>query len=137
MFKSALLNSDVCRVLSQMGHTDRMVIADAGLPIPSTTERIDLAIVEGLPSFLDVLKAILPVMKVEKAIMASEIQNKNPEIHQEIISLLKHHEPNIIIVYIQHSEFKEVTAVQSCKAVIRTGECTPYANIILESGVVF
>lgn len=137
MFKTPMLNSDICRVLANMGHTDRIAIADAGLPIPDHIERIDLALIEGLPSFLDVLKATLVVMKVEKAVLATEIQERNPEIHQAVVTLLKQHEPNIAIMYISHEDFKNATSAESCKAIVRTGECRPYANIILESGVVF
>lgn len=39
------------------------------------------------------------------------------------------------ITFISHEELKE--ELKKCKAVIRTGEQTPYANVILRSGVVF
>jgi D-ribose pyranase len=58
MKKHGILNSDISRVLGYMGHTDTICVADCGLPIPDETERIDLALREGLPSFMDILKEL-------------------------------------------------------------------------------
>ncbi|UNM96819.1 D-ribose pyranase [Ignatzschineria rhizosphaerae] len=143
MIKSSMLNSAINGVLAKLGHTDQIVIADAGLPIPNSTERIDLALVQGVPSFLETLRAVLPVMQVEKIILAKEIQTQNLQLHEELLQLIAYYsgldssKKPIEIMYISHEAFKAQTKVESCKAVIRTGECTPYANIILESGVVF
>lgn len=143
MIKSSMLNSAINGVLAKLGHTDQIVIADAGLPIPNSTERIDLALVQGVPSFLETLKAVLPVMQVEKIILAKEIQTQNLQLHEELLQLIAYHsalDPSkkpIEIQYVSHEAFKAQTKNDPCKAVIRTGECSPYANIILESGVVF
>ena len=58
MKRHGILNSNISRVLSSMGHTDRIAIADCGLPVPEGTERIDLAVTFGNPRFMDVLKAV-------------------------------------------------------------------------------
>lgn len=137
MFKNTLLNSDICRVLSKLGHTEQIAIGDAGLPIPHNAERIDLAITKGLPSYLDVLRTVLSVMQVERVILANEIKEQNKVIYTATLALIKEFSPDAEIIYCSHIDFKKMTAEDSCKAVIRTGECTPYANIILESGVVF
>jgi D-ribose pyranase len=114
-----------------MGHTDEIVIADAGLPIPDGVKRIDLALVKGIPSFLDVLKILLKNYECEEYYLAEEIKENNPDIEKEIIKLLENKKNN----YITHEEFKK--RCKNVKAIIRTGECTPYANIILKSGVIF
>lgn len=143
MIKSSMLNSNILSVLAKLGHTDQIVIADAGLPIPSSVERIDLALIKGVPTFLETLKAILPVMQVEKVVLASEVKTKNSALLEELLQLIAYHsalDPSkkpIEIQYISHEAFKAQTKADACKAVIRTGECSPYANIILESGVVF
>ncbi len=80
-----ILNADISRVLSYMGHTDRLCIGDCGLPIPEETERIDLALKFGTPSFMEVLKEIGADMKVEKIILAVEIKSQNPTVHSEIL----------------------------------------------------
>lgn len=143
MIKSSMLNSHINRVLSQLGHTDQIVIADAGLPIPNQTERIDLALIQGIPSFMETLKAVLPVLQVEKIILAEEIKTQNIALLEELLQLIAYYsdlDPSkkpIEIIYMSHEAFKAQTKEDCCKAVIRTGECSPYANIILESGVVF
>ncbi|AEJ18969.1 D-ribose pyranase [Gracilinema caldarium] len=131
MKKLGILNSAIATVLAHMGHTDMITIADCGLPIPDTTQRIDLAVKKGLPSFLDVLDAVREDMVVEKITLAEEIKIYNAEMYNKI----KNRFPNVVIQFISHEEFKVLT-VQS-KAVIRTGEASPYANIVLHSGVNF
>lgn len=144
MKKQGILNSDISRVLSYMGHTDQICIGDCGLPVPEETQRIDLALKFGQPSFMSVLKEIAKDMKIEKIYLAEEIKWKNPELEKEIQSFFTEYETgfktsgietNIEIVYVSHKELKNMT--KTSKAVIRTGETTPYANIILQSGCIF
>ncbi len=131
MMKTKLFNADIIEVISKMGHTDEIVIGDAGLPIPEGVKRIDLAISEGNPTFMDVLKVLSEAFECEGYVLANEIKEKNENVETQIQDLLK----GIESEYISHEAFKERTA--NAKAVIRTGECTPYANIILKSGVIF
>lgn len=84
MKRQGILNSDISRVLSYMGHTDTICIGDCGLPIPDETERIDLAVKFGQPSFMDVLEEVGADMKVEKIILAEEMKLQNPEILRQI-----------------------------------------------------
>lgn len=131
MKKIGVLNQPISSVIAGLGHTDMMVIADAGLPIPDGPVRIDLALAERIPSFLKTLDVVLTEMQVEKAIVAEEILKVSPDLHAAVVKRLG----DTLIEMISHENFKEQT--QSAKAVIRTGEFTPYANIILVSGVVF
>jgi D-ribose pyranase len=131
MKKNGLLNYPLSSVIASLGHTDTIVIADAGLPIPVTAERIDLAVKEGLPLFLEVLKATLDEMQVESAIIASEMAQVSPELHKALADMLG----DIPVTQVAHAAFKAQTAF--AKAVVRTGEFTPYANVILVAGVIF
>ena len=133
MKKQGILNSDISRVLSYMGHTDCIAVGDCGLPIPDEVERIDLALEFGVPSFMDVLRVITKDMKVEKIVLAEEIREQNPKILGEIKELFAGQE--LETVFVSHTELKKQT--RECKAVIRTGETTPYAHIILQSGCIF
>lgn len=133
MKKQGILNSDISRVLSYMGHTDCIAIGDCGLPIPDEVERIDLALEFGVPSFMDVLRVVTKDMKVEKIVLAEEIREQNPKVLGEIKELFAGQE--LENVFVSHTELKKQT--RECKAVIRTGETTPYANIILQSGCIF
>lgn len=131
MRKGKMLNSEIMSVISTMGHTDKIVIADAGLPIPDHVERIDLALTEGVPTFMQVLDALMEVYECESYILADEILDNNPAIHDAILSKLH----DSTVSYVSHKAFKK--KCNDVKAVIRTGECTPFANIILQSGVIF
>ena len=133
MKKAGILNSDISRVLSYMGHTDTICVGDCGLPIPDEVERIDLALKFGVPSFMETLEVVVNDMKVEKIILAEEIKTQNPKVLGEIEALFA--EQNIEVEYVSHVELKALTC--DCKAVIRTGETTPYANVILQAGCIF
>ncbi|PFV80830.1 MULTISPECIES: D-ribose pyranase [unclassified Bacillus (in: firmicutes)] len=131
MKKHGVLNSEIASVLASLGHTDTIVIADCGLPIPDGVKRIDLAVEIGKPSFLDVLQVVADDMAIEKVTLAEEVINNNAEVNKEIE--LKLIEP--VFEYVSHEQFKEHT--KKAKAIIRTGEATPYANVILHAGVIF
>ena len=131
MKKIGILNQPISSVIAGLGHTDTLVIADAGLPIPPETQRIDLALTEGIPTFLDTLRVILTEMQVEQAIVAEEMLDASPQIYKAIEGMLE----DVPIKTVTHLILKEQT--RSARAVIRTGELTPYANAILVAGVVF
>ena len=139
MKKHALLNAPLSHVIATMGHTDQLVVGDAGLPIPAAPERIDLAVSQGVPRFMDVVRAITEEMQIERVIMAREFTEVSPALHAELLAHLQHiaeiQNKAIIFDYVSHEEFK--LATHTSKAVVRTGECTPYANVIFVSGVVF
>ncbi len=131
MKKSGVLNSDISRVLSYMRHTDTICISDCGLPCPDETELIDISLEKGVPDFVRVLKAVVNDMSVEKIFLAEEIRVKNPAVLKEIQTLL----PGVKTDFMPHEEFKK--KLLSCKAVVRSGEASPYANIILQSACIF
>lgn len=131
MKKIGILNSEISKVISELGHTDKIVICDSGLPIPAHIKRIDLALKKGTPGFIETLETVLIEMQVEKAYVASEMDQASPQIKTEIEKILK----DLAILSITHEQFKELT--KEAKVIIRTGEFTPYANIILEAGVIF
>lgn len=139
MKKGKLLNSELSYTIAKMGHTDTIAIADSGLPIPNGVNRIDLALTEGIPSFMDTLTIVLEELKIEEIIIAKEIEESNPKIYSEIIKTIDHMEnteaSKIQRTKISHEKLKK--EIGKCSAVVRTGEFTPYSNIILKSSVVF
>ncbi|XTZ38460.1 D-ribose pyranase [Salmonella enterica] len=139
MKKGMVLNADISAVISRLGHTDSLVVCDAGLPVPRNTQRIDMALTQGVPTFIQVLEVVTTEMQVEAAILATEIKQHNPQLHETLlkhIEQLQQHQGNTIEVrYVTHQQFKQLTA--DSHAVIRSGECSPFANIILCAGVNF
>lgn len=135
MKRGRLLNSELSYAISRIGHTASIVLCDAGLPIPSEVKRIDLAIESGYPSFIRTLDVLLSEMQVEEIIVANEIHQHNPNIYHAMIDAFKKHGMEPVVTEVSHDQFKLMT--RDSEAIVRTGECTPYANVILRSGVVF
>ncbi|BDS62867.1 D-ribose pyranase [Streptococcus pneumoniae] len=131
MKKYGILNSNIAKLADDLGHMDWVCIGDLGLPVPKGVDKIDLALRKGSPSFLEVLKEYSDHVLIEKIFLAEEIKEQNTEQWQAVLDLLG---SNIIIEYISHEELKAMNT--KVKAVIRTGEDTPYSNIILQSGVI-
>lgn len=131
MKKTGILNSELAAVVAQMGHLDTITVADAGLPIPAGPVRIDLVVRRDLPRFVDVVAALLEEMVVQEAIVASEMLAVSPDILRQLQQLLG----PIPIRPVPHTEFKMLT--RDSRAVVRSGEFTPYANVLLVAGVAF
>ncbi|GJH42917.1 D-ribose pyranase [Pasteurella canis] len=139
MKKTTVLNAQLSQVIATLGHTDSLTICDAGLPIPTQVERIDLALSAGVPSFLQTFNAVVSEMFVERVVIAQEIKEKNPKILTALLNSLSQLEQqqgnHIDVEYVSHETFKAYT--HHSKAIVRSGECSPYANVILYSGVPF
>lgn len=131
MKKSGILNPDLMQVIASMGHTDRLCVADSGLPIPHDVPRVDLALVAGVPGFLQTLRAVLGELQVEGAVVAEEMRTRSPQMYEQTRQALS----GIRLQHVPHEQVKEM--LKTVRAVVRTGEQTPYANVILESGVTF
>lgn len=133
MRKSGILNAKLMEVITSMGHTDKLVICDAGLPIPRESTKIDLSLVDNIPRFSDTLQAILAELVVDKAILAEEMEKKSPAIYQEVMSYLS----GVAVEKISHENFKDYYNSTGNIIFVRTGEVTSFANIILVAGVTF
>jgi D-ribose pyranase len=127
------LNGQLARVISETGHTDRLVVTDAGLPIPGGVERVDLAVRENLPRFLDVLDVVLDEVAVEGVLLSEEIKQSSPAMLQQIEERFAR--LRVPLRFVPHTEFKQATG--TARAAVRSGEFTPYANVLLTAGVVY
>jgi D-ribose pyranase len=127
--KSGILNRHLAGALAVLGHTDQVVVCDAGLPIPDGPIVVDLAFRAGVPSFAEVLAGLLDELVVEGATAASEIREANPR----AAALLDSHFQDLLLT--PHEDFKRRT--RDARLVVRTGEARPYANVILHCGVPF
>lgn len=128
MKRNGILNSHIAKILADLGHTDTIVVADAGLPIPVGVPKIDLSLQQGVPRFLDVVALLKEEMVVEKTTVANEME-QNQDVHEGVKKSFED------VAYISHESLKQ--QLKNAKAVIRTGEVTPYANCILHAGVTF
>ncbi|MEH0664553.1 D-ribose pyranase [Vibrio scophthalmi] len=139
MKKSSLLNAELSHLAATLGHTDEITVCDAGLPIPESVQRIDLALTYGVPSFLDTVRVWLSEAQIEGVIVAQEFAEVSPEHHQALMALIDEERrtsgKTIEVHTLSHEAFKQRS--ERSRAIVRTGECTPYANVIFQSGVVF
>jgi D-ribose pyranase len=133
MKKQGVLNAHLSHVIARLGHTDRLVVCDAGLPIPRSAELVDLALTRNVPRFLQTVGTILQEMEVDEAVVAAETEKVNPALYNDLKRLL----PGVTIKSVTHEEFKQLTCQNGNITFVRTGEVTPFANVILISGVDF
>jgi len=131
MKKTALLHGELSQLVATLGHGDSIVIADAGLPVPPGTRCIDLAVTRGVPSFEQVLDAVLSEMLVAAADHAVEMSRHSPRLEAALRTRLG----DTALHGIAHDALKQRSG--TARAIVRTGECTAYANVILYAGVVF
>ena len=131
MKKEKLLNPDIVAAVAALGHTEYFCIADCGLPIPKDVTLIDISVTTAIPSFLQVLEAVESELVIESYICANEIDKVNPHTMKEMEKILTGKQ----VKKVPHEEFKELTS--RAKYIIRTGETSPYANVILVGGVNF
>ncbi|MDI3257964.1 MAG: D-ribose pyranase [Kyrpidia sp.] len=131
MKKRGLLHRELSAVVAGLGHGDLLLITDAGFPLLPGTRLIDLAVCANVPRFLDVLRAVLEEIVVEGGYIAVETRGKSPHIYSEIQSAL----PGAPLELISHTRMKELAP--RVKAAVRTGEFTPFANVVLRCGVAF
>jgi D-ribose pyranase len=137
MKKTALINAPLSSVLARMGHGDLLIVADCGLPIPHPKPLVDLAVSPNLPPLLDVLAVILEELKVEKVIITNEMEHRSPNYRANLEKLMKEKIPNVPVEKISHEELKSISKQSENVSFVRTGEATPFANLILVAGVVF
>ncbi|MEU0286615.1 D-ribose pyranase [Streptomyces sp. NPDC006147] len=129
MKKHGILNRRLSGALAELGHTDGVLVCDVGMPIPAGPRVVDLAFRAGVPSFAEVLEGLLEELAVEGATAAAEVRDANPA----AASLLARHFPDL--AYVPHERLKELTS--GARLVVRTGEASPYANVLLRCGVFF
>ncbi len=132
MKKGGILNPAICSLLAELGHSDEMMIVDAGYPLPPDSHVIDLTLTPGIPRFLDVLRAVAEELVIEAIAVATEIREESPKLYQEIVRIVG---DEVEIDDLPHHEFKEQSL--GVKGIIRTAEFTPFANVRILCGSAF
>ncbi|MEU0837572.1 D-ribose pyranase [Streptomyces sp. NPDC005969] len=130
MNKAGILNWHLAGTLAELGHGDRVLVCDVGMPIlPRGPRVVDLAFRAEVPSFVEVLDGLLDELVVGGATAAKDVRDANPEVS----ALLDTRFPDLELV--SHEKLKKLTA--DARLVVRTGEARPYANVLLRCGVLF
>ena len=127
MLKHGILNSHLSGALARLGHTHLVVVADCGLPLPRDVPVVDLALVAGVPTFEQVLDALLDAIVVEGAMAARESVGRSVETLLAARGLT----PELV----SHEDLKAL--LPDVALIVRTGSDVPYANVVLRCGVPF
>lgn len=128
MRRGGILHPDLGYLLSSLGHTDYFTICDQGFPVPVGPPRIDLALVDNIPTVLDVLRAVNREWLIDRVIVASEMIEFSPDFFQQLRALL----PDTPYEAVSHLELKRLA--RESRGTVRTGDTVPYSNLILVSG---
>ncbi len=128
MKKGGILHPQINLLLSRTGHTDYFTICDRGFPVPDGPERIDLALIDDLPTALDVLRAVAAEYEIDRVVITQEMIDVSPQRVAALRELLG----DIPLQVVSHLDLKRLA--QTAKATIRTGDTCPYANLIVVSG---
>lgn len=131
MKKKGIINAQLAGLIAGLGHKDVFMVADGGMPIPKGIETVDLAVCGGVPTFRQVMDAVLEETQVEFYTLAEEIKEKNPQ----LLSYIQEKLPGVEYGMVSHDTLKKQS--EHIKFAVRTGEFTPYPNIILRAGVAF
>ena len=129
MKEIGIVNRELSRVLSAQGHGDFLMVVDAGFAIPKGADVVDISLTENCPMLIDTLRELKKFFSVEKLIFADKTKEVSPSLFENISGLFGHDVP---VELVSHPQLKQLSA--NVKAVIRTGDFTAYANVILVSG---
>lgn len=128
MKRSGILDPALNHLLTSTGHTDYFTICDRGFPVPTGPERIDLALTDGIPTVLDVLRAVVAEWSIDRILIADEMDMVSPTRVAELMETA----PGVPLERVSHVELKRLAC--SSRATVRTADMAPYANIIVVSG---
>jgi D-ribose pyranase len=126
--KGGILHPEICKLLAASGHTDYITICDRGFPVPDGPSRIDLALVDNIPTVLDVLRAVAAEWTLDRVIITQEMTEVSPQ-HVEAIRAIVGDVPLDVR---SHLELKHLS--RAARGTIRTGDTTPWGNILIVSG---
>ncbi len=128
MLKTGILNPQINSLLSRVRHTNTLVIADRSFPFWPMIETVDISLMDDVPTVLQVLFALRPNFQIGKAWMAREFLKANTAKTRATFAGALH---GMELIHEPHVEFKK--RVPHVIGLIRTGDTTQYANLILES----
>lgn len=123
-----ILNPQIADAVARLGHTDLVMVTDAGFPIPDSVRRVDLAVEKGLPSVPQVLRMLARHLFVENVAFAPEAATHNPQLYNQLQEIYTG--SGATFEGIDHTTLCD-DVVQRCKLVIRTGDFDPWANVVL------
>ncbi|HEY8991193.1 MAG TPA: RbsD/FucU family protein [Luteolibacter sp.] len=128
MLKHGILNPHVLDLIARVRHTNTLVISDWAFPFWPEIETVDISLTHNIPTVLDVLDLISPVFQIGRIWQAEEFYANNTP---EKIAAFQKSIGDVPVTKEPHVALK--TRVPHAIGLIRTGDATPYGNLIIES----
>lgn len=130
MKRNGILNAQLSGAIATLGHTDLIMVVDAGFPIPPSANRVDLAVTEDLPKLETVLSLLHGELVVEGVVVAEDILTHN----EPLDAFLRKTFIEATSETRSHAEMLSTMAAQA-KVIVRTGAFNPWGNVGLFCGV--
>lgn len=130
MKRHGILNAELSGAIAALGHGDILIVCDAGFPIPASAKRVDLALVQGIPTIEQVLEAVVSEFIPEKIVFAEEMKANNPPLARTVERIFGSDD----LATVSHAEMLSEMGGRA-KVIVRTGDFNPWGNIALVSGV--
>lgn len=128
MRPNRILHPELAAALATLGHTDIVLVTDAGFPIPAGANRIDLGFYEGLPDVLDILRVLRHEIFVEEVRFARDVKDRNPDLYAALQQIYTG--SGAVFAGTTHEVLCQDIAPRA-KVIIRSGSFNPWANIAL------
>ena len=129
MRETGIVNRDICDVLSTLGHTDELIVCDAGFAIPLGVRTVDISLAENKPTVPEVLAELKKHFSVEKLVISEDTKRVVPTRFKELAGAFGE---AVVVETISQTEMR--ARARTVKAIIRTGDFTAYSNVLLVSG---
>ena len=132
-----IISPELLKILSEMGHGDEIVIADANFPSENYGKRVIRADGIGGVQMLDAILKLIPLdtYAEENFLLMQTVKgDPTPTIWQEYFTVAKANDDNMRNGNLERFAFYD--RAKEAYAVIATGESAVYANIILKKGVI-
>jgi D-ribose pyranase len=128
MIKTGILNPQILSLIARVRHTNTLVISDRGFPYWPMIETVDISLIDDIPTVMQVFNALKTNFNIGQIYLAEEFRSNNSP---ETLRVFETATGKIPVKFEPHIEFK--LRVPQAIGLIRTGDSTQYANIILES----
>ncbi len=129
MKKTGILNAQLIGELTKMRHTDKIMLCDAGFPVPEGKTLVDVSLVAGLPTLEQVFKAVCNDILIESIVVPVGFERIRPAFFEEIKAKFVNHE----ITQVPGTDLFDRVYDRDVKLFIRTGEVMPAGNMLLSS----
>ena len=137
-----ILSPELLKTLCEMGHSDRIVIADGNFPAESMGKncKVIRADGHGVPELLDAILTLFPLdTYVDKPVSLMQVMagdDAETPIWEDYKRIVAKHDPRGESSIGEIERFAFYEEAKTAYAIIATGEKAVYANVMLQKGVV-